>query len=313
MPNQSYPDYYVSSTGYRALMAWYERALGRITVPYESLYLPTRYGSTHVIAAGDRGAYPIFMLHGINTNAAVWRPQINFFSQSYRVYVPDVVGFVGKSAPIRLPYDDSYGVWAVDVLNALGIEQTHVIGSSAGGHFVLKLAAYAPQRVRAIILMNPCGIAPYRFPFNLSDIPGSVTAFNWLNNNFCASPALARAMVRRGTAPSLPLDAERVEFSYLVLKYYRRHEPPGLLRDEELRRVITPSLLLLSEYEVFSEPIRVIQRVDSLLPNLIAAEIVANAGHDMNIDQPIVVNNRLIKFFQDEQQRKDAMGIEALI
>ena len=49
------PLIYKSSEGKAKCMAVYDAALAHWPVPYEQLDLPTRFGSTHVIASGPKG------------------------------------------------------------------------------------------------------------------------------------------------------------------------------------------------------------------------------------------------------------------
>jgi len=84
-----------------------------------------------------------------------------------------------------------------------------------------------------------------------------------------------------------------------LLRHYRRYGPPGLLRDSELRAITAPTLLLESEYEVYYDPARVFARAQSVLPALVAAEIIPGAGHDANKDQADWFNARLRHFVSD--------------
>ena len=55
---------YKSLDGKANCLAVYEAALAAWPVPYEQLDLPTRFGSTHVLATGSRIAPPLVLLHG---------------------------------------------------------------------------------------------------------------------------------------------------------------------------------------------------------------------------------------------------------
>lgn len=291
------PPYYRSAAGYDALMGWYERAFSRLNVRLEALCLPTQFGETHVIAAGDPEALPVFLLHGINTNAAVWRPQLAELSREFRVYAPDIVGFAGRSAFTRLPYrGNAYSQWALDVMDELGIESAHIVGSSAGGFFALKLASHVPERVLTVTLLNPCGLASFRFPYNLTLIPGVAALLNGLTPHFMASEKMARRLVGKGSAANLLLDEERVEFSHLILQHYRRYRPPGMVSAGELRRIEARVLLLFSANEAYTEPIRAIQRAKAHIRHL-TARLIPGAGHDLNIDRAADVNRWLTTFF----------------
>jgi hypothetical protein len=47
---------FVTEDNRNRLMAIYEDAIRRWPVPYETFFVDTRYGRTHVIASGDRAA-----------------------------------------------------------------------------------------------------------------------------------------------------------------------------------------------------------------------------------------------------------------
>jgi hypothetical protein len=44
--------------------AAYDAALKRWPVPYEEMDIPTRFGTTHVVASGPKDASPLVLLHG---------------------------------------------------------------------------------------------------------------------------------------------------------------------------------------------------------------------------------------------------------
>jgi len=50
----------------------YENVMGRWPVPHEKLDLPTRFGTTYVIAGGPMQAKPIVLLHGQDSSATSW-------------------------------------------------------------------------------------------------------------------------------------------------------------------------------------------------------------------------------------------------
>ena len=65
---------YKSSSGYTALMAFYDANLKRWPVPYECLTVPTRHGETHLIASGAPDAPPLVLMRGASGNALLWVP-----------------------------------------------------------------------------------------------------------------------------------------------------------------------------------------------------------------------------------------------
>src|SRR3954469_6169977 len=97
---------------------------------------------------------PVLWLQGLNAPAAAWSVQLAHFSQSFRGVAPDARGVGQSDAPpgpytTRLLADD-----ALAVLDALGIEQAHVVGLSLGGAVAQELALARPERVRSIALLS---------------------------------------------------------------------------------------------------------------------------------------------------------------
>jgi pimeloyl-ACP methyl ester carboxylesterase len=71
--------------------------------------------------------------------------------------------------------------------------------------------------------------------------------------------------------------------------------------DAELRELRAPTLLLIGDHEIMYEPRRALERATQLLPNL-RAELVPNAGHMLNSDQPAVVDERMLQFLSDDMK-----------
>lgn len=63
--------------------------------------------------------------------------------------------------------DDGWEQFAADhlgVLDALGVQQFHVLGACIGASFALKLAELAPERVASAVLQQPIGWTPENAP-----------------------------------------------------------------------------------------------------------------------------------------------------
>jgi pimeloyl-ACP methyl ester carboxylesterase len=287
-------DHYVSEAGRVRMMAWYDTALSEFA--HESLLINTRFGQTHVIAAGS--GMPVILLHGININASVWNAQIEGLSSVYRVIAPDVPGFAGRSAPLRIPYEGhGYAEWFSDLLDGLGIEQALVVGSSAGGCFALKMAAFAPERVAGLLLLNPLGLAPFRtFYYNMLCSPPMARVAQWMARRVVRSRLTARRLVERGMAGSAT--EANIDLAMILLHDYNRAPAPRPLPVNELHCVTSPVYLMVSEHELYTDPVRVETVARAVLPNLIAVEHIAAAGHDINKERPDIVNARIVDFIK---------------
>jgi len=152
---------YRSSKGEVRVLEMYDRFQADVGVQLEDHTVNTRFGTTHVLATGPENAQPVVITHGGNqTNPHALRnlsPLLKL--NQYRVYAPDTIGHPGKSAQTRLsPRDSSYGRWLDDVLDGLNLESAAFVGGSFGAGIILRLAAYAPQRISKLALFVPSGI-----------------------------------------------------------------------------------------------------------------------------------------------------------
>jgi len=91
---------------------------------------------------------PLVLIHGNGGNIAYMKPQIEYFSKSYKVIVMDCRGR-GKS---ELGKDSlTYMNMTKDViglLDFLHIDSTYVVGRSDGGIIALLMAIYYPNKVK---------------------------------------------------------------------------------------------------------------------------------------------------------------------
>lgn len=105
---------------------------------------------------------PVLLIHGSGpgvTAWANWRLVMPELAKQARVIAPDMVGFGYTDRPEGQRYDmDAWVAQAVGLLDALGIEQTDLVGNSFGGALALALAIRHPKRVRRLVLMGSVGV-----------------------------------------------------------------------------------------------------------------------------------------------------------
>ncbi len=289
----NYPSIYRSRAGYETVMAMYDEALRRGPVPYQTRTVPTRYGKTHIVTGGPESAPPLLLFHGWTGSAAGIGAEFPFLFNDFRVYMPDIIGHAGKSDPNRPPTAGStYADWAMDVLDALKIERAIAMGISGGGWMTLKLCSYHPGRVTRAVALSTDGLsATNRWGMLRGMVPAAVFP----------NPTTARWFLEFVTAPSTPKDEPAQAFAEgmnILLKHFKTQNNPGLLTNDELRQITSPLLVLIGEYERIFRPKAAIERAQKLIPGLVSAEWVANAGHLMTADQPDWLRNRILEFIR---------------
>jgi 3-oxoadipate enol-lactonase len=97
---------------------------------------------------------PVVLIAGLNSDHALYRGIIPRLAESYQVVAFDNRG-VGQTDKPDIPYsidmmaDDTAGL-----LNALGITQAHILGTSMGGRIAAALTLQHPQLVKSLILVS---------------------------------------------------------------------------------------------------------------------------------------------------------------
>jgi pimeloyl-ACP methyl ester carboxylesterase len=269
----------------------YAVMLNQWPVPFEELYIPTRFGDTHVIASGAKEAPPLVLFHSAGSGALLWYRNVDELSQRYRTYAVDVIGEVNPSITTRrLTTRQDCVDWIADLFNGLKIEKTDIIGNSFGGFLSFNTALYLPERVKKIVLISPAAtfvqmwpfywhIAfPYKIGYLLHSKCVILSGFEWIWQGF-------------------PREANFKQYSELgkLSGFPCNQLPPPVYSDEELRQVRAPILLLIGDQEVIYKPEHAVQRATRLVVNL-KAEIIPRANHSAQVTAAEVVNQRVLDF-----------------
>ena len=261
---------YKSPAGEQAVMALYDALLTRWPVPYETLNVPTRHGSTFIIASGEEAAPPLVLLHGAGTNSAMWAGDVTEYSRQYRVLALDLLGEPGRSAQYRPRWDGpAYAEWVEDVLHALRIEAVTIIGLSQGAWTALKFAVYKPERVKALVLISPGGVIRDKLSFVVRALPLLLLG-HW------GIRRLNRLVLG---GQSIPADVEDA-MTVLMTHYKARVGALPIFSDTELRRLTMPVQLLMGARDVLRDAEKITTRMQRLVPQLTATTI-PEAGHAM--------------------------------
>ena len=115
------------------------------------------------LESGD-SAHTLVLVHGLGASAERWNSVLSLFADKYRVLAPDIVGFGHSDKPITDYTTEFLSEFLAQFIDVLGLESTHVIGSSMGGQLALELAHSRPDLVKKLILTSPSGIMKQSTP-----------------------------------------------------------------------------------------------------------------------------------------------------
>jgi len=287
-----------------AFFAAYAALLDRWPAGRESFDLSSPYGRTRVHACGPPGAPPVLLVPGGGATSLVWSSLVGPLSRVHRVYALDLIGDAGHSTaegrPMRTAAD-AVG-WLDGVLDRLELEKTHLCGHSYGGWLALAYAVHASHRVDRLTLLDPTDcFAGMKPAYLLHAAPSLLTP----------SPGRVRSFLRWEIA-GLPVDREWLELSALASLLPRpRIVMPKRPSPEALRRVETPTLVLLAERSRTHDSRRLADAARRSLPDATTAVVPDTSHHSLPTGAPQEVAGRMLRFLEADRPHREASRPDA--
>jgi pimeloyl-ACP methyl ester carboxylesterase len=302
------PGGFVSDEARERFIAAYDRAFTLWPRPWTEFDVETAVTTTHIHrygpAEGERAedgpaeGEPVVLLHAAGFNGSMWYPNVAALGREHPVFAIDTPGDPNRSVP-RAPIAEpqASAEWLDQVLGELGINRAHLVGASYGGWIALNQARRAPGRVASITLLDPAGLTPVDKRF-------------WWWFSVRGLAALAPRPLRRRLAawlgePTLA-ENEMIALMWAGIRAYRMEQKfPGVLTDDELRRIDVPALLLTGRHSALISPREAEDRA-GLMPDA-QAEVVTGSRHGPSLEQAGPVNERITAFIaaaRDNQARR---------
>lgn len=259
--------------------AYYNQVLGQF--PFGQHYITTTFGQTFMLTAGQEFNPPIVLLHGSCSNSAFWFPEIMALSSNYRVYAVDIIGEAGNSEEYRPDLNsDAFALWLKEVLDALGLEKTVLIGNSLGGWMALKFATTYPERVTKLALIASGGLAEIRPQF--------------LSNVAQTQQMEGTVLIDPGILGEQDIPKEVLEFMNLIVESYNPIQHLPVFADNQLQRLTMPVLFIDGENDAIIDAGKSAQRLYHLVPSA-KIHLLANCGHvitnSIEYIGPFLMNN----------------------
>ena len=240
------------------------------------------------------GAGPaLLLMHGVGGNSRSFGAQLEGLADRFRVIAWDAPGY-GDSA-LRKATLDSYSTAAIELLDALNIQSSHILGHSMGGVVAQGVAALAPDRAGCLILSST--FTGYAQP------EGSPLADSWkarLRDIQSLSPAdFGRARAKTMLADNA---GEAVRQAAASIASDVRHD--GLQAASELlhvadtrgiaRELAMPVLVLTGERDRIIAPATSAEMAD-LIPGCRRVQL-PGVGHAAYLEDPAAYNASLNDF-----------------
>jgi 3-oxoadipate enol-lactonase len=229
--------------------------------------------------------------NSLGTDMGMWAPQLEHWSQSFRVLRYDQRGHGLSDAPPGSYSIDRLGRDAIELLDALDVAAAHYCGLSLGGMVGQWLGIREPARLRRLVLANT---SSYMGP-----PPGWDARIELVHARGMAP--LAEASVERWFTPDF---ANREEAAVAAIgAMLQATEPNGYagccaaIRDMDMRRTVglidVPTLIIGGASDPATPP----PHSDALADAIDGSQLVMlNAAHLSNIERPSDFSDAVARF-----------------
>jgi 2-hydroxy-6-oxonona-2,4-dienedioate hydrolase len=237
----------------------------------------------------------LVLLHGIGTSSERWAHIIPSLSKSFRVIVPDIVGF-GKS---EKPIDTAYTMrFFVDFLRAflekLLIDRCVLIGHSFGGYLATEFAIKHGEKVEKLILVAPAG--PRRDSNHILDQYIRAALYPTYENALRAFMDMA---FDPSTVSGYTVNNFVAQMGSPNSKYAFMRTLHGIKNGPELKgrlsRIICPTLVVWGENDKMISA-NYANEYDEISNKKL--EIIENCGHTPFAENPTKFNKAVLQFLR---------------
>jgi pimeloyl-ACP methyl ester carboxylesterase len=118
---------------------------------------------THILTGGPEDGVPVLFIHGNASSSRFFEETLAALPPRYRGLAPDLRGY-GDSETKPLDATRGLGDFSDDLhslVEALGLEEFHLVGWSAGGSAAMRYTMDHPSGVASLVLVDP--MSPYGF------------------------------------------------------------------------------------------------------------------------------------------------------
>lgn len=242
----------------------------------------------------------VVLLHAGIADRRMWRPQVPLFARKFRVTTYDLRGF-GQSPMVAGPYAHYRDLHAL--LDRVGVERAALVGASMGGSVAIDFTLEHPERVTALVLVDP-GLDGYRFqdPWlkeRWNESEDALERGDWEEAARIETATWLAGPDREvGSLPQATRDLlrEMLLASYPASKAGGVEEGPERSSIERIGEILVPTLVLVGEHDVPD-----MKRISEILGAGIAGAehvVMPNAAHLPSLEQPEEFNRLAYGFLE---------------
>ena len=256
-----------------AIMSLYEEKLKSLQIDYEEIDVNTSFGKTRIIKTGNESGKLIVLFHGINAGAPLTLEAVKDLRKDYLLFAIDTIGQATMSDENRINIkDNSYAIWAEEVLSQLRIKEAFFIGISYGAYILQKLVKYKPVIVKKCIFVVPSGLVNGKIGVSITKLSLPLIRF-LITKKDAHLKKFIKAFVPE--ADEFMFRLQKALLTGLNMDYRR----PILLEEKDVQNFISPVYIIVADNDVFFPGYEAINRVKKIFKNFKEAHILKQCKH----------------------------------
>jgi pimeloyl-ACP methyl ester carboxylesterase len=222
-----------------------------------------------LLRGGGGGAPPLVFLHGAGGHTG-WMGFLEALAEDFAVYAPEHPGFGRSDDPSWLDEVGDLAFFYLDLVETLGLDRVHLMGTSLGGWIAAELAVRDQTRLASLTLVGAVGIPADGKP--IDDIFRMPVEENL--RRFYADPERAARRLQDMAKIDMTV-ATKNRLTVSRLAYRPRFYNPGLAK--WLHRITVPTLLIYGDKDGLVPP-RFGEAYRAAIPGS-RLVVLENAGH----------------------------------
>lgn len=251
---------------------------------------------------------PVLLIHGFGEDSSIWRNQLNFFKEKYKLIIPDLPGS-GQSEMI----DDMSIEGMAEAMNAILIAEVSAIpesfesppmggwgasllGHSMGGYIALAFAEKYPEKIKSFGLIHSTAFADSE-----EKITTRKKGIEFVKNHGAREflETTIPNLFSKETQEKKPeLITEQIDLSNYfhdeaIIKYYHAMiDRPD--RTDTLKKASYPVLFIAGEYDIAVPLTDILKQCH--LPDISYFHILPETAHMGMLEEPESFNHILERF-----------------
>jgi pimeloyl-ACP methyl ester carboxylesterase len=255
------------------LMNLYDQKLKSLQIAYENIDVNTKFGNTRIIKAGNDSGKKIVLFHGYNAGAPLTLEAVIGLMDTYCFYAIETIGQATKSDETTINIkDDSFAIWANEVLDGLQISSANFIGISYGAFILQKLITHKPEKVSSCIFVVPSGIVSGNAWESITKL-----TLPFLRYKITKSDTHLRSFIKAFVPEN---DTFMMNMLTIIMKGIKLDTRiPKLLKKKDITHFTKPVYIIAAKNDVYFPGEKIKRRSTELFNNLQEAYLLKESKH----------------------------------